>query len=286
MLTDGVLKGTIAIAGLGVMGGSMALALQESAPVKVLGIDRTPDVLMQALRRRAIDEVANETLLAQTDILILALPPRVAVKMLLELAPLLKKGAIVTDICGVKRTVCAQCEPICREYGLYFVGGHPMAGKEQGGFARADAALFDGASYILTPSPDTPQEVIDALRALARQIGCAKLTVTTPEIHDRMIAFTSQLPHVLAGCYVTSPLNAEQAGFSAGSYRDVSRVAGVDEALWTELFLENADMLERELSGMIERMQRYRDAIRAKDGEEISRLIRAGKKAKNGGKHA
>ncbi len=280
MLTDGVMKGTIAVAGLGLMGGSLALALQESTPVRVLGIDRSPDVIMQAVRRRAIDDPANPETLAETDMLVLALPPSAAVRTLRETAPLLKKGAIVTDMCGIKRTVCAQCEPICREYGLYFVGGHPMAGREKSGFAHADGGLYDGASYIVTPADDTPPEVLEAVRALAVKIGCSKFTVTTPEIHDRMIAFTSQLPHLLASCYTASPQNAQTDGFTAGSYRDISRVAEVNEALWSELYLDNADMLAGELEGMIGRLSAFRDALNGEDRLALTRLIAEGKAEK------
>ncbi|MBR5135382.1 MAG: prephenate dehydrogenase/arogenate dehydrogenase family protein, partial [Clostridia bacterium] len=160
------------------------------------------------------------------------------------------------------------------------VGSHPMAGKEKNGFAQADAALFDGASFIITPPEDVTEEVIEAMHRFAKTIGCTRFTVTTPEEHDRMIAFTSQLPHVLAGAYIQSPCSARHEGFSAGSYRDVSRVATVDEKLWSELFVLNADLLDNELEHLIVRLEAMRTAIENKNEAYISRMIKEGRLCK------
>ena len=275
-----VMQGTITIVGLGLIGGSLAFALQQAAPVRVVGLDRDPQVVMQALKRHAIDAVSTAALLEETDLLVLCLPPRAAAAVLAELAPGLRSGTIVTDMCGVKRSVMQACVPICREHGLHFIGAHPMAGKEKNGFAQADAALFHGASFILTPQEDTPEEVIAVMHRFAKCIGCTRLTVTTPEEHDRMIAFTSQLPHVLAGCYVQSPCAARHEGFSAGSYRDVSRVATVDDALWSELFSENSDLLGNELEQLIARLEEFRRAVEMKDEAHMARMIREGRLCK------
>ena len=271
---------SIVVAGLGVMGGSVAMALQKAAPVQVVGLDQDPAVVMQALKRRAIDEVCNDELLAQADMLVLALPPRAAVSVLTELAPKMKKGAIVTDLCGVKRFIVQECTSVCEEHGLYFVGAHPMAGKEKSGFSQADATLFHGASFIITPADNTPDRVLDAMYAVAKALGCTRMTVTTPEEHDRMIAFTSQLPHVLAGAYVQSPCSARHEGFSAGSYRDVSRVAPVDETLWSELFALNSDLLENELEQLIARLEEFRKAIEEQDEAHMMRMIKEGRLCK------
>ncbi len=274
------MQGTIVIAGMGLMGGSLALALQKASPVKVVGLDSNPEVLMQALKRHAIDEVCTAGNLASADLVVLALAPRAAVEVLKELAPQLKKGTIVTDLCGVKRYVMQECLPICEQYGLHFIGAHPMAGKEKNGFSQADASLFNGASFIITPHDNTPDHVMDVMHALAKAIGCTRLTVTTPEEHDRMIAFTSQLPHVLAGCYVQSPCSARHEGFSAGSYRDVSRVATVDENLWSELFAENSDLLENEIEHLIVRLEEFRKAVEDQNEEHMKRMIKEGRLCK------
>lgn len=280
MQQEQTMQGTVVIVGLGLMGGSVAMALQKAAPVRVVGMDKDPAVVMQALKRHAIDEVCNDELLSEADVLVLALAPCAAVKVLGELAPKMKKGALVTDLCGVKRYIVQECTPICNQYGLTFVGAHPMAGKEKNGFAQADAALFHGASFIITPEDDVSEEAMKTMRTFAKALGCTRLTVTTPEEHDRMIAFTSQLPHVLAGAYVQSPCSARHEGFSAGSYRDVSRVATVDEVLWSELFAQNSDLLENELEQLIARLEEFRKAIEDKDEAHMKRMIKEGRLCK------
>lgn len=270
---------TIGIVGLGLMGGSLAYALKKHTEHSILGIDRDSAVLEAALRAGAIDK-AGAGFLPETGLLILALPPEGAVTFLEEKASSLRAGTVVTDICGVKRAVMERCVPLCRKNGLYFVGGHPMAGKEKSGFANADANLFRGASYILTPPDDTPEPVMEMLKGIARSVGCTRVTVTTPEEHDRMIAFTSQLPHVLAGAYVKSPRCPKHKGFSAGSYRDVSRVATVDEKLWAQLFLKNADNLCGEIDTLIGNLAACRDAVAAGDAGRLEAVLREGRERK------
>lgn len=271
---------TIAIAGLGLIGGSMGLALRRHGGYRVLGIDRDPSVLRAALERGAADRVGGPELLRGADLLVLALAPETAMAFLRENRPLLPAGAVVTDVCGVKRAVVETCSPLCREAGLHFIGGHPMAGKEHSGFANADAGLFQGASYILTPEEDASPAALSLLRDLASALGCGRITMTTPDNHDRMIAFTSQLPHVLAGAYVKSPACPEHEGYSAGSYRDVSRVATVDEKLWSELFLLNAGHLTREIDTLIHNLAACREAVAAGDRARLEEVLRRGREIK------
>ena len=270
-------KKTIAIVGLGLIGGSMALALRRGGRHTLLGLDRDPAVLEAALKRRAVDRAGGPELLGEAEVVILALPPAAALDYLKAHAARMRPGALVTDVCGVKQAVVGPAEALCRQAGLTFIGGHPMAGKEKSGFDNADAALFQGASYILTPTAGTPPEAVETMKALAAQLGCARLTVASPEKHDRMIAFTSQLPHVLAGAYVKSRCCPFHAGFSAGSYRDVSRVATVDETLWSELFLLNKTALCAEIDALIDNLRRCRDAVAAEDRPALEALIREGR---------
>ncbi|MGI6265272.1 MAG: prephenate dehydrogenase [Acutalibacteraceae bacterium] len=268
---------TIAVVGLGLIGGSMALALRRRTDHRVLGLARNPAVCDAALRQDAIHEAVEPADLARADVVLLALPPEATVDYLRQNGRCLRPGAVVSDVCGVKQAIVAACEPLCAGYGARFVGAHPMAGKEHSGFGNADADLFVGASYILTPTAQTDPDALETMRALARQMGAARLTETDPATHDRIIAFTSQLPHVLAGAYVTSPTCPQYRGFSAGSYRDVSRVATVDEHLWSRLFLLNADPLCAELDGLIARLQDYRDAIVAGDQSRLEAILTAGR---------
>lgn len=273
-------KKTIAIVGLGLIGGSMALALRRSSRYILYGLDSDPVTLMNALKRSAVDKAGGAELLARADLVILALPPEAALAFLRDNAAAMKPGTVVTDVCGVKQAIVEPATALCESAGLTFIGGHPMAGKEKSGFENADAALFEGACYILTPTPSTPAAVVDGMKELAAQLGCTRMTVTTPAQHDRMIAFTSQLPHVLAGAYVKSPCCLYHAGFSAGSYRDVSRVASVDETLWAQLFLLNQTALCAEIDGLMERLQACRDAVAAGDQQALTALLREGRERK------
>ena len=274
-----MLPKTVAVVGLGLIGGSLALAWSR-AGLTVWGVEIDPAVAEKALAAGAAERICVPEELAGAEVIVLALPPRACVRFLEQYADRLPAGAVVTDTCGVKQTVVAGCEPVCQRCGLRFVGAHPMAGKEHNGFANAQADLFAGASYILAPTADTDPAALDTVRDLALAAGCAGCTYTTPAEHDVRIAFTSQLPHVLAGAYVRSPVCASHVGFAAGSYRDVSRVAAVDEKLWSELFAENSAALQQELDGLIERLGQMRDALQTADRERIAALIREGRMAK------
>lgn len=274
---------TIAIVGLGLIGGSMALALrrrQKKGAYCLLGIDADPAVLQAALDKGAVDEAGGPELLEKAEVVILALPPETVVAFLKENIHHMRRKTLVTDVCGIKRAVVESCTPLCREHDLDYIGGHPMAGKEKNGFANADEELFVGASYILTPTADTPDRAVEIMKEIAGALGCTRMTITTPGIHDRMIAFTSQLPHVLAGAYVKSPCCPRHQGFSAGSYRDVSRVATVDEKLWSQLFLLNADDLTAEIDTLIAHLQDYRRALAEGDREKLEAAIRHGREIK------
>ena len=269
-----------AIFGLGLIGGSMAKALVHHGGYDVLGFDRDPAALSGLMADGAVGEEAVPAVLSRADLVVLALPPDACRAVLLDIRDALRPGTLVTDVCGVKKAVTDACLPLCQERGLVFIGGHPMAGRERGGWQNATHNLFRGASYILTPPEGTPPSAMDTLRGFAEALGCACCTVTTPEHHDRMIAFTSQLPHVLAGAYVQSPACPDHKGYSAGSYRDVSRVAAVDETLWSALFSLNRDPLVEELDGLIARLQAARTAIASDDREAIAAVIRKGRLVK------
>ena len=271
--------GTVAVVGLGLIGGSLAMAW-SAAGIRVLGVEKDADTARQALQAGAVASLCPPDGISEAQAVVLAMAPHACIAFLREYAAVLPRGAVVTDVCGVKQAVVAACEALCRPYGLRFVGGHPMAGKEHNGFGNAQADLFEGASYILTPTDQTEPAALDTVRDLALAAGCDGCTYTTPEEHDRRIAFTSQLPHVLAGAYVRSPQWARHTGFSAGSYRDVSRVAAVDETLWSELFLQNRQALCEEIGGLVERLSAMQKALEEENTEKVAGLIRAGREAK------
>lgn len=269
----------IAIIGLGIIGGSFCKAFKKHTDHHIIGINRTPEVAQAALREGAIDEIGTAQSLQNADVVFLCMYPQACVDYIRENGRYIKKGTIVTDAAGIKRALCPQLKALSEELGFTFVGSHPMAGKEKNGFAVSEAELYEGASFIVVPC-GAPQEAVDALSDLALSIGFGSVTVTTPEEHDRMIAYTSQLPHVLACAYVLSPSCPNHKGFSAGSYRDVSRVANINSRLWSELFLENREPLIEELDILVENIGKIVSAVKDNDRDRLTQLLEEGHKVK------
>lgn len=261
----------IVIVGLGLIGGSMAKALKQNTSHQVVGMDQDEDALLDACSCGAIDGKAGRDDLKTADLVYLCVYPEGALAFAREYGPLLKAGSVLTDACGVKEELCAAMAALPGQY--TFVAGHPMAGKERSGFAASDPSIFVGASYILvdTGAPDWAMALV---RERAEEMGFGRVVRTTPARHDQMIAFTSQLPHALACAYVMSPRCPEHQGFSAGSYRDVSRVANINDALWSRLFLDNQKALTQELDQLIANLSRLRDAVDRRDQEELRSLLR------------
>ena len=234
----------------------------------------------------AIDKALTDELLESCDLVITALRPGAAIRWTAEHAQQLGKAhCILVDICGVKRAVVGKMAEIAQKNGFRYIGGHPMAGKEQGGFVNASEALFDGASMILTPDANTDLPTLEMLKNYFTDIGFAHLTFSTPDEHDRIIAYTSQLAHIVSGAYVKSPTAQKRRGFSAGSFRDLTRVARLDEDMWTELMLDNRDYLADELRVLIENLKPYLEALETNDAEKLRECLREGRilKASAGG---
>ena len=213
-------------------------------------------------------------------LVIVALPPSMVAPWIKENASLFAPGTLVTDAAGVKNDICTEMEGPARSARWHYVGGHPMAGKEVSGYANSEAELFRGASMIFTPYRWTDAEVIERLKAIFSEIGFARFAVTEPGRHDEMIAYTSQLAHVVSSAYVRDELSCGHLGFSAGSFQDMTRVATVDPDLWTELFLANREALDQVLSRLIGRLFEYRDAINSGDSVSLRRLLDEGRRAK------
>ncbi len=262
----------IAIVGLGLIGASLAKAIKAHTNHHILGIDLNADVLSAAAKDGVIDQAGTPEDLGDTDLTILAIYPEATIRFVKTHAAVFAPDSIIMDTCGVKRQICKHLAPVAARYGFYFLGGHPMAGKEQNGYAASCADLFDGASMILTP---TKQDsfVLKTVSDLAISIGFGKVTVSTPEEHDRIIAYTSQLPHVLACAYVLDPDARLHAGFSAGSYKDVSRVATINAPMWRELFLENRDCLSGHIQTLIQNLTKLNDCIKQSDGARLEQML-------------
>ena len=270
----------VGIVGLGLIGGSLAKSTKTRTAHTVWGIDLSQESMMLARMCGAIDATLTEENLPQCDLILIAIRPQAAINWVRDHADLISPSAIVVDMCGVKRIVVEAIAPIAKEHGFAYIGGHPMAGKERGGYGNASADLFDGASMVFTPYPFTPPEAVERLKTIFSKIGFARFALAGPARHDEMIAYTSQLAHVVSSAYVQDPLSREHLGFSAGSYQDMTRVATVDPGMWTDLFLSNAPSLDAALGRLIGRLQKYRDAIGSGDASSLRQYLEEGRIAK------
>ena len=271
---------TVGIVGLGLIGGSLAKALKANTQHTVLGCDANDSVRQYAELIGCIDgELTNETL-PNCDFVLLAVYPTATVEYVKDHAAYIAKSTVVIDCGGVKRSICEACYPIAKEHRFTFIGGHPMAGLHRSGLKYASADLYEGASMILTPESTSDIAQLEQVTALLKSMGFGSVTVTTPEQHDEIIAFTSQLAHVVSNAYVKSPRAQVHKGFSAGSYKDLTRVARLNETMWAELFLENRDNLLAEITTIIDSLAEYRDALKNGDGDTLRALLRDGSERK------
>ncbi len=270
----------IAVIGLGLIGGSICKALKANTFHHIMGIDRDKETIRKALECGAIDEEIDESRLNEANLTIVALYPIPTIEMIKKNADNFRKGSIVIDVCGVKSYIVEACTPILEERGVIFIGTHPMAGLENSGFDYATADLFAKASYILTPTESTPQIAIDLVSTLGACMGFGQVVIATPEQHDINIAYTSQLAHVVSNAYVKSPSLFRADGFSAGSFLDLTRVAKLNEEMWSSLFLCNKKALLDELSIIMSSLAEYRDAMENDDIDTLRDILRIGRERK------
>lgn len=270
----------IGIIGLGLIGGSMAKAIKEATEHTVYGYDIVESTILAAQLTQAIDEPLDEKKLKECDIVIVSLYPEATVDYITKNADNFKKDCIVFDCCGVKRFVCDKINPIAKDHGFTFIGGHPMAGTQFWGFSSSRATLFKGASMILTPCGFSDISVLDKVKHFFISLGFSEIIFSSPEEHDKIVAYTSQLAHIVSSAYVKSPAAASRKGFSAGSYKDMTRVAKLNDEMWTELFIENSDNLAAEIDALIKNLQEYKNAVSDRDSERLSALLKEGKNAK------
>lgn len=267
---------TVGIIGLGLIGGSLAKAFKKHTDHRVLGYDLDKAVTQYAQLTDMIDGVVDAESIAQCELILLAVYPRATVDYLTAMAGAIAPGTVVIDCGGVKRSICDSCRPLAKENGWIFIGGHPMAGLHHSGVKYAAADLYAGASMILTPENTEDIVLLEKVTGWIKSIGFGSVTVTTPEQHDEIIAFTSQLAHVVSNAYVKSPRAKVHRGFSAGSYRDLTRVARLNETMWTELFLENRENLVAEIDHIVQSLKEYQAALEQGDAETLKALLKDG----------
>ncbi len=265
----------IVTVGLGLIGGSLCKAIKKHTDHLVGGIDIDRRTVKMALSQNAIDYEAKDV--SEADVSIISLFPPTIISYIKENADLFKEGSIVIDTGGIKKKIVDEVTDILAERGVTFIGVHPMAGREFSGFEYSLDNLFDNASFIMTPTEKTPEKEQNLIEDLARSIHFKKVVKASPEEHDRIIAFTSQLAHVVSNGYIKSPTHAEQLGFSAGSFQDLTRVAKLNEDMWTPLFIMNKDPLCFEIDHIIEKLKEYRDAISDEDSTRLRELLREGR---------
>ena len=267
------------IVGLGLIGGSFAKAY-HAAGWTVLGYDLDESVLSFARLADAVDEPLTMQNIAGCDLVLICVRPQAAVDYLREAAPHIGPHPVVIDCCGTKRVVCEACFPLAREYGFTYLGGHPMAGTQYSGFGHARANLYHNAPMVIVPPDFDNIALLTRVKELLSPAGFGSYSVTTAQSHDEMIAFTSQMAHLVSNAYIKSPTASAHKGFSAGSYRDMTRVAWLNAPMWSELFLENRDFMLQELDCLMENLMQYRAAIAAGDSEALTALLEEGKKRK------
>lgn len=267
---------TVGIAGLGLIGGSAARAY-KSAGHTVLGADTDKGTQGYAQLSGIIDGELTRESIGSCDVIFIALYPQAAEKYLEENAHLIKKSALVLDLCGTKRGICKTGFRLAREYGFTFVGAHPMAGTQFSGIKYSRKDLFRGAPMVIVPPVFDDISFLENVKNILAPMGFGSISVTTAGKHDEMIAFTSQLAHIVSNAYIKSETARNHGGFSAGSYKDMTRVAWLNENMWTELFTENSDNLIKELDFIISSLGEYKSALENNDSDTLCKLLRDGR---------
>ena len=270
---------TVGILGLGLIGGSLARAYAMDGHT-VFALDRDDDMLAFAMLSGAVHGKLDESTVPACDLLLLAIYPDGSATWLENNAHLVSKDALVIDCCGIKEEICRRCFPLAEEFGFTFVGGHPMAGTQFSGFKYSRANLFNGAPMVLVPPRFDDMNLLDKIKSALAPCGFGSFSVTTAREHDRLIAFTSQMPHVISNAFIKSPTASSHKGFSAGSYKDLTRVAWLNAPMWAELCMENRENILFELDSYIKNLKAYQTALENRDLDALTVLLEEGKRRK------
>lgn len=266
---------TIMVVGLGLIGGSLCKTIKKNTDHVCIGWDIDQKTQKEALECGAVDKISDD--LSDADITFISLYPQATLNFISHNAGKFKKGSLVMDCCGVKQAICKKAEAELSKYDVCFLGAHPMAGREFSGFSYATDDLYDGASFIITPTSNTEERYIKTAEELAEKLGFGRTVVADPEEHDDIIAYTSQLAHVVSSAYIKSSSSSKEMGFSAGSFKDLTRVAKLNEDMWTSLFLLNSKPLIREIDEIILHLSEYRNAVADNDEEKLKELLKDGR---------
>ncbi|MBQ7474882.1 MAG: prephenate dehydrogenase [Clostridia bacterium] len=278
MSREAIAPDAVGVVGLGLIGGSAAKAF-KAAGKTVYAFDRDASVSGFARLSGVTDGALDGTTLPLCDLVVVALYPEDSAEWIKANSGSLK-GKLVVDFCGTKREICRVGFSEAEKSGFTFVGGHPMAGTHNSGFKASSAELFRGAPMVIVPPVFDDPSLLSRVKDALSPLGMKRFSVTTAEEHDRLIAFTSQMAHVISGAFIKSPTARGHKGFSAGSYRDMTRVAKLNPRMWADLFLENGDNLSREIGSMIKELESYKEAIDSRDRERLEALLDEGRRIK------
>lgn len=275
------MKITVGVVGLGLIGASFCKAYKANEPEAVVyGWNRTKSTTEMAKMQGIIDDELTDENLGSCDLVILSLYPEASVKWMEEHRSKFNKNGMVTDACGTKRFICDKAFKIAEEEGFTFVGCHPMAGTKFSGMAYSKADMYEGAPMVVVPPRFDDITLLEEVKRLFAPCGFGSFHIAHADEHDQMIAFTSQMPHVVSNAFIKSPNSRKHTGFSAGSYKDMTRVAWLNPTMWTQLFLENKDHLIFEIENLQNELQKYKEALENDDAEELTRLLDEGRKIK------
>lgn len=266
----------IGVIGMGLIGGSLCRTFKKKTEHICLGFDIDKHTLTEAVAQEAIDGVLED--IGVCDITFVCLHPTKTIEYILENKDRFKPGSIVCDVCGIKKYITDNVDG--KLGGAHFVGCHPMAGREFSGFDYSVDDLFENASFIITKTDKTDENSIDEIAALAGELGFGRVVVTTPEVHDSTIAYTSQLAHIVSSAYVKSPTLKNESGFSAGSFRDLTRVAYLNADMWTDIFMQNRQPLIYEIDTIIKNLTNYSQVLKNADRSGLHALLKEGSELK------
>ncbi len=270
----------VGIIGLGLIGGSLGRTIVNRTSDKVFALDISRKAMLDGRLLSAYHDELSKDNIGQMDIVFFSLYPNALESALVEYCPLLKDGCIVCDCCGNKRRVVKQMKELSKKFpNLEFISTHPMAGREFSGVSHSTATLFDRASMILVPVK-SDLHTTAFIKQYALSIGFGTVVITTAEKHDEIIAFTSQLAHLVSSSYIKSQTSAQFMGFSAGSFRDMTRVARLSPEMWSQLTIDNADFLVNEIDSIVNSLVEYKDALKNKDVDKMKQLLADGNEKK------
>lgn len=269
----------VGILGLGLIGGSLARAYTKAGHT-VYANEQDDNILSFAKLAGAVNGILDENTLPCCDLILLAVFADGSARWLEENGKYIAQSALVIDCCGIKRSICERCFSVADKYGFTFIGGHPMAGSHKSGFKFSRSNLFQGAPMVLVPPRFDDPELFQRIKDALEPCNFGSFSITTAQEHDKMIAFTSQMPHILSNAYIKSPTATQHKGFSAGSYKDLTRVAWLNPQMWAELFLSNKENVLFELDTYIENLLKYKDALINEDETTLIKLLDEGRKRK------